>query len=339
MTRPPYRYGVYGIEVVSDSPLALPPSHRDGLTTVEFRSEPETAFLAAIATASFDATSDSWYRYASLPDGSAYVRWENVGEFLVSADGRCIRWRKFDYASIESFHVYLLGQALSFALVKQRLEPLHATVVTVDDGAVALFGGSGAGKSTLAACFLAAGHKLVTDDLLLVREESDHLVAYPGPPRLKLFPGMAGRFFPEIVDGVAMNADTEKLVLRVDPSMKETGPVALTSVYLLLSPDETVAADGMYVQELSRREAFFELVKGTFNRHVVSADRLARQFAAAAHLSQRLPIAKLHYPRSLDRMAEACELIRMRHRGAGAPGRPDARAGYPSVDALEARHP
>jgi hypothetical protein len=338
MTRPPYRYSVYGIEVLSDTPLALTPCTGGGLATVAFRSAAEPDFLTAVETADFDSRSESWYRYAWLPDGSAYVRWEAVGEFLVAANGGCIRWRRFDESSIESFQVYLLGQALSFALVKQRLEPLHATVVTVDDRAVAFLGNSGAGKSTLAACFLEAGHRLVTDDLLLLHEESGRLLAYPGPPRLKLFPEIAGRFFPQIADGVAMNVDTEKLILGLDARLKETAPVALAAIYSLTTPDDDSATEGVHVEEFSRREAFFELVKSTFNRHLVSAERLARQFDAATRLSDLVPIARLRYPRSLDRLAEARESIYNHLRNAGVSRPSDDRAGSQWAAALEARH-
>jgi hypothetical protein len=338
MTRLPYRYSVYGIEVLSDTPLALPACTGGGLATVEFRSAAEADFLTAIATAEFDTRSESWYRYGWLPDGSAYVRWEAVGEFLVAANGRCIRWRRFDESSIESFQVYLLGQALSFALVKQRLEPLHATVVTVDDRAVAFLGSSGSGKSTLAACFLEAGHRLVTDDLLLLHEESGRLLAYPGPPRLKLFPEIAGRFFPQIADSVTMNADTDKLILGLDSRMTETAPVALAAVYLLTTPDDFGATERVMVEALSRREAFLELVKGTFNRHLASAERLARQFDAAARLSDRLPVLRLSYPRSLDRLAGARESICTHVRELGVPQPSGDRRGYQWADALEPRH-
>jgi len=338
MTQPPYRYSVYGIDVLSDARLALPASTGGGLGTVEFHGAGEADFLPARAMAAFDMSSESWYQYGWMPDGSAYVRWEGVGEFLVAANGRGIRWRKFDAASIESFQVYLLGQALSFALVKQRLEPLHATVVTVDDRAVAFVGSSGAGKSTLAAGFLAAGHRLVTDDLLLLREEPDRLLAYPGPPRLKLFPEIAGRFFPQIADAVEMNADTEKLILGLDPGMNETAPVALAAVYSLASPDGGVAVNGVHIEELSRREALFELVKGTFNRHLVTADRLARQFDAAARLSDRLPVARLTYPRSLDSLTEIRDALCKRVRDARDSQRSVDRGNERCVDALEPRH-
>ena len=223
-------------------------------------------------------------------------------------------------------------------LLKQGLEPLHATVVTVDDRAVAFFGGSGAGKSTLAACFLEAGHRLVTDDLLLLHEESDRLLAYPGPSRLKLFPEIAGRFFPQIAGGVVMNADTEKLILGLGPLMNETAPVALAAVYSLTTPDDYDATKGVNVEELSRREAFFELVKGTFNRHLVSAERLARQFDAATRLSDRLPVAKLSYPpESLSMLAQSRESICAHVPNARVPRRSDDRAGHQWADALEPR--
>ena len=52
--------------------------------------------------------------------------------------------------------------------------------------AVAFLGDSGFGKSSLAAYLLSAGDRLVTDDLLLL-QESEGFLAYPGPPRIKLF--------------------------------------------------------------------------------------------------------------------------------------------------------
>ena len=185
---PRYRYGVYGIDVVSDTPLALPDYAHVGLGRVECRSAPASVFLTAMQGVDFDRRSDSWYRYACPHDGSTYVRWDTVGEFLVAADGRRISCHRVEASSLESFQVYMLGQALSFALVKQRFEPLHATVVVVDDHAVAFLGDNASGKSSLAACFLEAGHRLLTDDLLILQDSSNRILAYPGPPRIKLFP-------------------------------------------------------------------------------------------------------------------------------------------------------
>ena len=182
-----YRYRVYGLTLISDTPFALSEHDGGGLAQVEFRTAEASVFRQATAECSSSSWSDGWFQYAALVDGSSYVRWDGVGEFLVSGDGRHIAGRQAEQASSESFQVYMLGQALSFALVKQGLEPLHATAVVVGGRTAAFLGTSGAGKSTLATCFLEAGHRLLTDDLLVLEESNGRIVAHPGPPRLKLF--------------------------------------------------------------------------------------------------------------------------------------------------------
>jgi hypothetical protein len=304
-----YRYCVYGIVVVSDTPLALPDYGHCALGQVEYRSAPASVFLTAMQGASFDPRSDSWYRFAFLQDGSTYVRWETVGEFLVAADGHRITCRPAEESSDESFQVYMLGQALSFALVKQGFEPLHATVVVVDDQAVAFLGGNAFGKSSLAACFLEAGYRLLTDDLLVLRESSGEILAYPGPPRLKLFPRIASRFLGQMGNRVHMNADTEKLILPLDKHQRCGSPVPLKAVYSLVAPRDACRTPGVSIERLSPGEAFVELVKGTFNRRLVGPRRLERQFDAMAGLADRISVRKLTYPRAIDRLQEVRRMV------------------------------
>jgi hypothetical protein len=290
--------------VVSDTPLALPEYAHGGLGEVECVSASAPVFRTAMQGVDFDPRSNSWYRYASLPDGSTYVRWDTIGEFLVAADGRRITCRRAEESSTESFQVYMLGQALSFALVQQRFEPLHATVVVVNGQAVAFLGSNGSGKSSLAACFLEAGHRLLTDDLLILQESPDRILAYPGPPRIKLFPRMAARFLGDPVSDVRMNADTAKLILPLDEHRTCASPVALNAIYTLAVPREACRTASVSVETLSAREAFVELVRGTFNRRVVNPRRLETQFRVMARLTDRISVKKLSYPRTLDRLRD-----------------------------------
>src|SRR5215213_4710933 len=100
MNPAPYRYCVYGLSVVSDAPLALPAYVDSGLGEVECRSAPASAFRAAADSAAFDSRSASWYQYARLADGSSYVRWDAIGEFLVTPDGGCITSHRAAASSI-----------------------------------------------------------------------------------------------------------------------------------------------------------------------------------------------------------------------------------------------
>src|SRR5882672_7667534 len=91
--RPPRAYHLYGVRLRSEWPLP-------------YRRGP-----------------DSWLAEVGLFQGSPS---------RVSADGRAIAACPLRRGSREAFHTYLLGQALSFALIKQGFDPLHATTVAID---------------------------------------------------------------------------------------------------------------------------------------------------------------------------------------------------------------
>jgi hypothetical protein len=302
----PFRYGVYGVSLRSEIPLALPLSSHPGLAEIEIRTGTPVAFAQAIAGAQLQIPAD-WYHYAHLHDGSHYVRWAGLGEFLVSPDGALITCTRAPAAAPESFQVYLLNQAISFALVQQGFEPLHATTVIVDGEAIALLGDSGFGKSTLAASFLHAGHGLLTDDLLLLRHREGGMEAYPGPSRIKLFPKIARRFLSADAEGVPMNAVTSKQVIALGGA--SLSPVPLRAIYVLAAPHETRRRRSIQIQPLSPREAFLALVANTYNYRVVHAPRLQRQVSATAQLLRAVPVRKLSYPRLLARLPEVREAI------------------------------
>src|SRR4051812_5900840 len=132
--------------------------------------------------------------YKRLSDQSLYLHWCDQFEFHISADSRVIHSRAFEGVPEESLQVYLLGQVLSFALIGLGIEPLHATTLVVGGEGVAIIGDSGYGKSSLAGAFVHAGHKLLSDDLLVLEHSENGFRAFPGLPRLKLYDVMATRF-------------------------------------------------------------------------------------------------------------------------------------------------
>src|SRR5262245_16702357 len=115
------RYRVYGLSLESDVPLALSVDARSARADIEVHSAPAQFFRRATRGAAFDPTLPSWYRYSRLADDSTYLRWQRLGEFVVSPDGRSLACRPFERAWGEAFQVYLVQRALSFALVKQGL--------------------------------------------------------------------------------------------------------------------------------------------------------------------------------------------------------------------------
>jgi hypothetical protein len=253
-----------------------------------------------------------WFHYRRLADGSEYLRWSGLAEFLVSADGRRVACRPFAGTAREAFHAYLLGQVLSFALLKQGMEPLHATCVTVDGGAIGFLGDCGSGKSTLGAAFLRAGHGLVTDDLLVVEERGTAFLAHPGFPRIKLFPGIGRRLLGRRAAGTSMNRFTPKLVipLRDHPTTRSRRATPLTALYVLARPPAGARAGRIMIRPLAPRRAFVELIRNTFNPVVGHRARLKRQFELAARIARRVPVRRLAFPRAVSRLDAVRAAIR-----------------------------
>jgi hypothetical protein len=302
-----YEYGIYGIRLRSEVPLPLPELTGPSLGTIELISAPKSFFLDAVQSNLLEDRT-AWHKTAHLADGSSYVRWKDLGEFLVSADGRQITCRKLTEAEPESFHVYLLGQALAYALVKQGFEPLHATGLAVNGRAVAFLGDGGFGKSSLAACFLQDGHTLVTDDMLILQSTANGHVAYPGPDRIKLFPSIARRFLGKRASGVPMNSGTGKLVIPLARSVWPQA-VPLAGIYVLCVPHEVRHKGAIRIEPFTAREAFVSILANTFNSAITGSDRLQRQAAAAIRLVRSVPIKKLLYPRVLAQLPAVRDAI------------------------------
>jgi hypothetical protein len=251
---------------------------------------------------------NEWLCREHLGDGALYLRWADLFEFLVAGDGREIVARPLARGSREAFHTFLLGQALSFALIKQGFEPLHATTVAVDGKAVALLGDNGYGKSTLAAAFLQAGHRLVTDDLLNLTENGGGFRAHPGPPRIKLFSEIAERYLAPSDAGTPMLPLSRKLVFPLTHAHVSRVSVPLKALYLL-APPNGVHAKPVNIRTLSRRRAFLKIVRSTFNTVIVGAHRMERQFALATRLAETVPVKVISYSRVLDRLPAVRDAI------------------------------
>lgn len=252
-------------------------------------------------------TSRRWFVHGTLPDGTVYLRWTQLFEFLISADGRRISYRALEGSTPESFAVYLLGQVLSFSLVAIGTEPLHGTVVSIDGRAIALLGDCGYGKSTLGAALLARGARFVTDDVVALSARAGRWAVHPGVPRIKLFPAVARRLLGSNLRSSPMNAITPKLVIPLGAARIVSRAVPLAAIYVLSKPRPGRRA--IRIEPLSRADALIEVIRGAFNLLVVSRKRLTNQFAFAADLATSVPIRRVSYPRTFAALPGVCDAI------------------------------
>jgi len=322
-----HRYSLYGLVLESSYEIDGLPEACESEPTIELGRGDASIFAKARGEAGCkDEPSDSndWFWHTTLADGSDYLRWTGHFEFLVDREGLQIAFLELDGASYEALQVYLLGQVLSFALLKRGIEPLHATTVVVDGAAVAFVGDSGAGKSTLAASFLAAGYPLLTDDLLVLDQREDGLFGFPGMPRIKLYPEAAEALLPRSAAGIEMNQWTPKRIVPLVADQFFKSPAPLSAIFLLASGGPGSDAEGTAtggdcdgdlallqpeIERLASRRAFLELLENTYNPLVDDSRRLRRQFHQLASWVGRIPLATLRGPRGLGRVGELRDAI------------------------------
>ncbi len=294
-------YRLYGLTITS--PIALPCPEKEATDAdVVFAEGPGVLFSRARLEAGLGPDASRWFEYARLSKGASYLRWSELYEFVVSGDGRRIAWRSLNGGNPEPFQNYLLSQVLSFALVRQGIEPLHATSVVIKGEAVAFLGDCGYGKSSLGAAFLQAGYHLLTDDLLVLKEKGKGFLAYPGPTRIKLFPEIAKSLLGQQFKATPMNHLTPKLIIPLDGHQSFRTAAPLKAIYVLTQPTAASRNDRIAIRHLPARQAFVALLKNTFNTMIIEPGRLKRQFVLATRLAARVPLKSLSYPRTLTRL-------------------------------------
>ena len=302
----PRPYHVYGLRLRSAWPLPYSHVPAESLAHVSLLRGTTAAFRRALGDVNVPDGPAAWAT-ASLPNGSRYLRWTGAFEFLIPKNGRSITCRPLTARGVDAFHTHL-GPSLSFALINLGFEPLHSTTLVIDGAAVALMGDCGYGKSSLGASFVRGGYRLLTDDLLVTSPTEKGFLAYPGAPRVKLYPAIAKIIFGPRVRGLRLKPLTPKLIIPLDGQHSQRTPVPLKAIYVLRPPTHR-ASTQVAIRRLSQRSAFVELVRNTFNMAVSDPDRLERQFALATRLATDVPIKSLSYPREFRMLVDAREAI------------------------------
>jgi hypothetical protein len=297
-------YLLYGLRLRSTLRLTLDDIPHEGNADLELSPGDPDRFEDAVSQVQLDG---DWIHIHEIAGAWTYVRYDGMFHFLISPAGNHVLYGLLAEATLESFQTYALGRIFSFALVKMGYEPLHAATVVVNHRAVAFMGASGFGKSSLAACFVASGHPLLTDDVLRWEERSGQCVAFPGPPRLKLLPKVARLYLGEASVGIRINnrdLRVSKCVFSLPHAQTCSEPTPLAAIYVVTNPRKVYKKQRIGVRPFPPVEGLVQLLTFTHNHELAGAARLARQFDAARQLMERVPIRSLSYPRVLSSLSE-----------------------------------
>jgi hypothetical protein len=227
------------------------------------------------------------------------LRFPDLADFEVSADGlSVICFPAPDVQDSTPEHLYL-NQVLPLALSKLGKMVYHASAVEVADFAIAFVAESGRGKSTLAAYFATHGHRLLTDDGLLLEPRGHGYQAIPSHPSIRLWEDSQKML-------TALNAEaapplhfTTKTRFLAGPGLAYCDqPRPLRAAYFLGDG----SAQDVVFRRLSAAETLIEWAKHSFLLDVEDKSMVGAHFDRTATLANKLLCYHLDYPRRFDEL-------------------------------------
>lgn len=210
---------------------------------------------------------------------------------------------------------YLLGPVIGCILRLKNKVCLHASVVSINNQAVAFIGEKTAGKSTLMAHLAAKGYPVLSDDIAVLFEKNKQFWVQSGYPRLRLWRKSLEQF-PEVpieqLQRVLTHVDKYYLPLSVHESAQwnfQTQPLPLKAV-IYLQPRNV--QHQLTLDSYSPLEGFLYLKKNIYAEYMLTGTLLAKEFSIFGEVSQNTPVLSLKRPDDLAFLDDTIDLITKR---------------------------
>ncbi|MBA4169697.1 MAG: hypothetical protein H0X68_04720 [Chloroflexi bacterium] len=304
---------MYGITLGTDVPLAvnLPPSDVEAdLTFALSASAPDDVdFEAHQPTYTEGEQSDGRpeFTFWALPDRDV-IRITGAMDFHCWPDRIACHLHAAAHRSL--VETALFGMVLSLWLERIGTPTLHGSAVVIGPAAVAFLGSRGTGKTSTAAACVAAGHPLLSDDLLALQERDGAVMVMPAYPQLRMWPAQARHFFGTDEGFEPVDAHRTKLRVPVGHGVGTFSyePAILRRVYLpFRGTGPETAVD---ITSIRPREAVMALIRESFLRSEVvryglQGDRL-RFFAT---LLADIPVSTIRVPEGLEELPRVVAAI------------------------------
>ena len=238
-----------------------------------------------------------WVR---VNDANVSLTWPAVGTFEIRGTSEIVV-SPYDGIPEATVRLPLLGVVLGILLHVRGVFTLHASGVSMDGAAVALIGPKGAGKSTLAASLQERGHRLLTDDVLAVDEDTTTVA--PAFPQIKLHADSAAAVGLSPSSLAVLHRDLRKRAVRC-PTRFDDRPRQLAAVFVLADGDD------LRCQRLSGREAFFGLFREMYALRFLGTEGITPAgFRRCEAIARTVPVIQFVRPRDLSRLPETAACV------------------------------
>lgn len=249
---------------------------------------------------------DNGFDYSITPSAN-YFYWYGRCKFVVFG-GHEIVIEMIGDVEERVVRLPLLGIIMAVLLHNRGAFLLHGSAVRAGKVAIVFLGNKGMGKSTLASALLAAGHGLISDDIVMIRPSQEGAFEIlPSYPHIKLWADTIPHVFNDrFYDFHQLHPDIDKHGYYVTQGFVDK-PTPLKQLYIIRRGPE------LNITPCTFQEAIVELVRFTyvvrFGTQLLGADQ-GRHFKFCAHLASNTEVLYLDVPNTLQELSKIREAIR-----------------------------
>lgn len=311
----PNCYSAYGLRLVSNLPLpwltSLPPlqspaaqpqidCHFTPFRTPALECSEQTDIIYESSTLRISLSRErGWFSFG-YADGTSFSLDREASQMLAS-------WTHPN--TIEDMVTYLTGPVLGLALRLRGLLALHASGVVAGGRVLALVGRAGAGKSTTAAAFALSGYRVITEDLMAIRETAERIEVMPGYPAIRLWSRSVEMLCgaSDVLPLMTPNWSKRYLDLAGGREMFEPEPRPLGGIYIL-GPREADRQQPA-IEPIAGAKAMMALTGHTYGNYVSTPAIKAREFSSLGRLVSRTPVRMVTPSADPDRLPDLCDML------------------------------
>jgi hypothetical protein len=275
-----------------------------------------------------------WFHTWKAVDGQEIMSCARRGEnYLLDIMGLAKFVIYFDEHRIEAYPQAACTENTLAHLLQDQVIPrvichggrlvMHASAVELTDGrTVAFTGPSGWGKSTLASAFYQSGHRLLTDDCLLLENRAGVVSVVPAYPSLRLWPDSAselaaglsnskGEYQRDAAQFSEMAHYTHKKQLLFEPVEKPENPdwSKISALFVLGESPGPDDDENVRTEPLSGNLTVMAIIEALFALDVVNKKAVTRNFEAVSRVAGGMPVFRLIYPRHYEILPKVLDLV------------------------------
>jgi hypothetical protein len=231
-------------------------------------------------------------------DAFHLLRIPGVADFLISANLKEIFCYPLPEIPLDTIRHHLLDSVLPRSMAHKGMLMVHASAVRLEQGILIFLGDSGAGKSTLAGNFHQAGLTAIADDVVWIKEnEAQQACAIPSYQGLRLWDDSLQvlSFADQEILSMSHYSAKKRVVFTQDESRNLNQDDRILALIALTRCGQPPRRE-VYLEPLSRRDAFMEIMNETLQLDSHDVGERTRRMQALGSLIPKLPVFRLFRP-------------------------------------------